>query len=306
MRDGVKWETLTEVLKGARAAGWPVTRAQLHRWQRASLIPAPIRRGRGRGLGTETLYPPGTTDRAVVVGHYLKENRNVAAVLLRLFWNKYCVPEEKIRNLLNIELQLLRRDVEDVFSGRNPEGKTRLLKKIHTRSNDPIIENWSKVLGQNDFEILLGYAAQLAAGRFKGFAFTYDKNVVAAAHGLSAEEVNSFFGVAADLFNLKNIEKTFQGASWSDILKTREELKAVFDKLSELVEVFEKSLRLGLIADRIKKKEWPLTMYLLATLVWLHLRKRPEFESIWNLFFGPTAISATPLDGSHGNQAPSE
>jgi hypothetical protein len=50
------------ILEYARQRGWTISRAQLERRHRAGVVGRPRQHGRGRGLGTVTIYPAGTAE----------------------------------------------------------------------------------------------------------------------------------------------------------------------------------------------------------------------------------------------------
>jgi hypothetical protein len=79
-------ESRDMVLATARAAGFPVTDAQLARWHRAGLLAKPTVRSRGRGLGTESLYPAGTGARLVRIATVHAREHRLAYAAWRLWW----------------------------------------------------------------------------------------------------------------------------------------------------------------------------------------------------------------------------
>jgi hypothetical protein len=80
------WETRQRLLEAASDAGYPISAAQLGRFHRAGLIPSPTIRSLGRGLGTESRFPPGSAARLIRVAQVHAETHRLADVAWRLWW----------------------------------------------------------------------------------------------------------------------------------------------------------------------------------------------------------------------------
>ena len=80
------------------------SRTQLRRYQGEGLIPRPTQRGLGRGLGTEVLYPPGTTQQLHALRAHLKK-RSFAVARWCLWWDGYAVSEVRVRELMTEALR---------------------------------------------------------------------------------------------------------------------------------------------------------------------------------------------------------
>jgi hypothetical protein len=79
------FESKEELLAAAAKAGFEVSEAQLARWHRSGLLPRPQVRSLGRGKGTESLYPPGSSDRLVRVAELHVEEHRLANAGWRLW-----------------------------------------------------------------------------------------------------------------------------------------------------------------------------------------------------------------------------
>lgn len=79
-------ESKEELLAAAASAGLEVSDAQLARWHRAGLLPRPQVRSLGRGKGTESLYPPGSSERLVRVAQVHVEEHRLSNAAWRLWW----------------------------------------------------------------------------------------------------------------------------------------------------------------------------------------------------------------------------
>ena len=80
------WETRQQLLDAATKAGYLISAAQLGRFHRAGLIPSPTIRPLGRGLGTESRFPPGSAARLIRVAQIHAEAHRLADVAWRLWW----------------------------------------------------------------------------------------------------------------------------------------------------------------------------------------------------------------------------
>jgi hypothetical protein len=79
-------ESKEELLAAASNAGFEVSEAQLARWHRAGLLPRPQVRSLGRGKGTESIYPPGSSQRLVRVAQVHVDEHRLANAAWRLWW----------------------------------------------------------------------------------------------------------------------------------------------------------------------------------------------------------------------------
>jgi hypothetical protein len=80
------FESKEELLAAASNAGFDVSEAQLARWHRAGLLPRPQVRSLGRGKGTESLYPIGSSQRLVRVARVHVDEHRLSNAAWRLWW----------------------------------------------------------------------------------------------------------------------------------------------------------------------------------------------------------------------------
>jgi hypothetical protein len=92
-------ETREQVLRDAAAAGFQVSGDQLARWHRAGLLPHPRQRSLGRGLGTMTLYRPGTAAQLIALCRIRTRQRSLDQTAFQLWWDGFEVEPEQIREL---------------------------------------------------------------------------------------------------------------------------------------------------------------------------------------------------------------
>jgi hypothetical protein len=88
------------VLEAADAAGFEVTPQQLARWHRSGLLPRPVQRGQGRGRGTVTLYPGGTSRQLVALCRARSGTRDLVRVGFRMWWQGFDVDPGLVERVL--------------------------------------------------------------------------------------------------------------------------------------------------------------------------------------------------------------
>jgi hypothetical protein len=93
-------ESRDDLIKLAASLGYAVTAAQLARWHRAGLLPRPSQRSLGRGRGTETVYPVGTSVQLVALCHMKDEERRLDRLAFGLWWDGFTVDLNVVRVLL--------------------------------------------------------------------------------------------------------------------------------------------------------------------------------------------------------------
>lgn len=91
------WETAPELLAAAEVAGCPVTAGQLARWHRAGLLPSPRQRSLGRGRGSVTCYPPGSTDQLLVLLSLRPHRRGLDELAWAMWWERSEIPTARAR-----------------------------------------------------------------------------------------------------------------------------------------------------------------------------------------------------------------
>ena len=84
-------QTREQVLLALATAGFEVTGDQLARWHRAGLLPRPRQRSLGRGLGTVTVYPPGTVEQAMALCQIRTRHRSLSRAAFQLWWDGFAV-----------------------------------------------------------------------------------------------------------------------------------------------------------------------------------------------------------------------
>jgi hypothetical protein len=87
-------------LQEANLAGFVVSPQQLARWHRMGLLPRPVQRGKGRGRGTVTLYPGGTSRQLVELCSARSGTRDLVRVGFRMWWRGFDVDPTLVERVL--------------------------------------------------------------------------------------------------------------------------------------------------------------------------------------------------------------
>lgn len=111
-------QTREQVLLTAADAGCPVSAEQLARWHRAGLLPRPRQRSLGRGLGTVTVYPPGTASQVVALCRIRSGHRSLDRAAFQLWWEGFAVDPEKVWAPLTQVAKTLDSDLATIRAGQ--------------------------------------------------------------------------------------------------------------------------------------------------------------------------------------------
>ncbi len=143
-------ESRDQVIGYASSLGYIVSAAQLARWHRAGLLPRPRQRPLGRGRGTETVYPPGTSVQVVALCQIKAEEHRLDRVAFRLWWEGFTIEPDVIRNLLVAKMN--RVDAELSQASLTVMARTRVESGAR----------WS--LGRTGVEAMISMASHYASG----------------------------------------------------------------------------------------------------------------------------------------------
>src|SRR5690348_2893318 len=156
MNDPTAWLTLDELLAAAKTEGLSLTREQLHRWRKAGLMPTPVVRGLGRGVGRESLYPRGCLAQALMIGELLKRTRDLDVVRWRMFLDGFPVASRQFRAQLDAEVRFLLEQRQEVTLADDPDDDEHgeryisgLAKTAHSRARSPLFRYMREHLGRD-------------------------------------------------------------------------------------------------------------------------------------------------------------
>jgi hypothetical protein len=112
-------ESRDQVIAYAGALGYVISAAQLARWHRAGLLPRPCQRPLGRGRGTQTIYPFGTSVQVVALCQIKEEEHRLDRVAFRLWWEGFAVEPEVIRSQLAVTMGPLEDEIRKASGSKS-------------------------------------------------------------------------------------------------------------------------------------------------------------------------------------------
>lgn len=101
--DSAPGETADFLISSATRHGQPVSPAMLKQWRDAGLLPRPVQRSQGRGKGTATVYPAGTTAQLRRILDIRAEDGQAGrrfdrdAAFWRLWWEGWAIEPRQVR-----------------------------------------------------------------------------------------------------------------------------------------------------------------------------------------------------------------
>jgi len=113
-------ESRDQVLAYAAGFGFAVSAAQLARWHRAGILPSPRQRSLGRGRGTETAYPPGTSLQLVALCKVKEHERRLSKIAFQLWWEGFTVDLLLIREQIKVALESQQRGIQAIVTTTRP------------------------------------------------------------------------------------------------------------------------------------------------------------------------------------------
>ena len=174
------WQTRAQLLKAARAASFKLSDSQLGRLHRAGLVPSPRTRALGRGKGTISEFPPGSTQRLlrVLEVQSQKPRQKLAAIAWRLWWEDGGPAPAPARELLadvatrwdrdreQLADLLRREDLGDADAER--EANAFYKSSEHDRVDGPV-GAVRRNTGREGFSSVARVFAEVATGRFDSY-----------------------------------------------------------------------------------------------------------------------------------------
>ena len=288
-----------DISRAAHNHGFAVSDAQLHRWRSRGLIPRSKVRGLGRGRGTTSFYPKGTSEQVVALCSLLEENRRVDLAALALFFQGFPVSTELLREVLMGAAD--RWETETVGltddTGITPTGVDVLDKMIFRRLKSGPLTRVRGRLRKSKFETFMRILIFVASGRTPEFLENTDGPVAELGvmkKGLGIEmalstwmkadddELRSSVNSLVAHFRPAGLRATLQETGENALNASRGELLIIWQTFMDAQACFKvldekDALGLGSLPDIDFTHSSPLAPTML--LIWLHLRRMPEIAS---------------------------
>jgi hypothetical protein len=174
------WETRAQLLDAAQAAGFKLSDPQLGRLHRAGLIPSPRTRPLGRGKGTTSEFPPGSTARLLRILEVQKAERTqkFSVIAWRLWWDDGGPLPEPARELLAgtaVRWDRERDELSDLLAREDagdPDAE-RQVDTLYSGSEQDRVEGplgtVRRNAGRDGFASVARVFAEVATGRFESY-----------------------------------------------------------------------------------------------------------------------------------------
>lgn len=187
MKQQPEFETSADIRTAAGKHGFDVSEARLARWHREGLIPQPRQKSLGRGKGTVSLYPAGTTHQVLVLCQIRARFRSLDEVGWRLWWLGFPVGDRfEIAQLKSAacrwdQIMVQLRSAYAILNGDNDQKSDAAheqLKRMRDRHiNKPFVARMRKRIGKQTFDTGLLFIIDIATGNFQANSqFQHDSN----------------------------------------------------------------------------------------------------------------------------------
>lgn len=151
-----------------RQAGATITRYQLERWLKAGLLPAPHRRGLGRGKGTVSEYPAIAVPMVKRLVELSKQTRDIHAWRWQLWLDGYPIDQERLQLDLVRHLEAMQAEIDKRAPQPNSDEltviETLFDEMMRSRPNPMLRHVRSRVESADYLQSLFVWAMSLAFG----------------------------------------------------------------------------------------------------------------------------------------------
>jgi hypothetical protein len=286
-----------DLVSGAAAEGFRVTRTQLRQWQQAGLLPQPRQRGLGRGKGSETLYPAGSIEQLLVICRALKNKRRRVEAAWALWWRGVSIPEKLVRELCIWEIERLEVRISDVdFDADYEDGDAFNPVEIidtwarHARLPKPL-SSIRKLLGPGRFATFVVFSIKAAAGANLNLSRNerdLDTKTITKGLGQSdSQDAKRILGNLAWVFDLRKYREELAAASFEELCETRDEVRKAANLFTAFGAIIAADRDLALDPELVSFLAEPdAAIGTNLVLLWLWLRKLPKAPLLYERMLG--------------------
>lgn len=292
-------QSTSEIISYLSQMGFSTTSRQIATWHRARLLPEPIKRALGRGRGSVSLYPRGTSQQAEAIckAFTVKRMRSMQSVGAHLWWEGYDVPTKFVRT----ELECLASDVEAILVELLPApddvldkfDKERLRSKSLTklRSNFKAGESalFSDVV-MAMVKLAKGGPGDLDANERRAFEEVLAPLEILGSSKNDESILNAPFFVLGDSHDF---EAKLQCLSDDELLKFRQQSKQLGSLITGLLHLLEflstdktgrrSAQALSAISSEVWASNTPLTLFLWVRVALKGVMPESQIEELLNL-----------------------
>lgn len=311
MKQQPEFETSADIRTAAGKHGFAVSEARLARWHREGLIPQPRQKSLGRGKGTVSRYPAGTTHQVLVLCQTRKRYRSLDEVGWRLWWLGFPVGDRfGITQLKTAarqwdqhmaQLRTIHEMLESDDDLTSDAAFEQLERMANRRIKKSFIARIRKRVSKKNFETSVKFIVDIATGNFRTNTRPsrhdpYEQQRDDAIHekilGLSPARRHKRAGFGPWLVGpiadaLANLSASIGGRSFAqviaatdtpDILRAREELRDIASGAITIVRgsqhIFGKNpLGLQVLADSFERASRTDLAFML--IAWCQIRTEP-------------------------------
>ena len=169
-------EPSATILAVVAKAGFQVPEARLAHWHRAGLISKPVQKSLGRGMGTVSLYPAGTSRQVLAICYLRNKHHRLDDVRWLLWFNGFSVEESYWRGYLrNAALEWDKKIayLKQAYDAMNGEDETKadaihgaLEAATDKRMPPSFLRKLRKIVGCKKFDAILRFVFALGTGNF--------------------------------------------------------------------------------------------------------------------------------------------
>ena len=224
MNDLTSWESKEKLLELAK--DYEITARQLARWHYEGLIPRPIQHSLGRGRGTQTLYPSGTSQQLLVLCELRKNKRMpLLDVAWKLWWNGYSVKMQVIRTFISNAIGDF-----NVYKASGKRAKGIVGKRIRNKALNRMLKRVS------DEPNLRNVFVETLEGQFNPKGKNLDETIwdITSALKMQPDKISTqsnqplgpeFLFRLSDAFATKSLHSVLANSSDEDLIQARNDLR---------------------------------------------------------------------------------
>ncbi len=271
MSDDSAGESADELLTLVRRRGFPISRTQLARWHRAGLLPRPVRRHLGRGRGTVSIYPQGTSRRLLALCTIHRHERRLPLVVWKLWWGGDDLPIKPLLERFTAAYQQYMRTIID-DRGLTESGRALTSRVGEERLRSKMLRRMRKRVGRHRFPAYMRLVLETLSGASQG-AQDFD-DLESLTKGLGARVDESALTWMQDADAYREMSRTVSPSAFRQTLDetTEEDLRRARGELRLLL-ASSSVASLGLRAFQDLNLMEPLAQ-IAFLLVWLVFRRR--------------------------------
>ena len=291
MNDDAKRESAESLVGIAAWSGFDIDKAQLAYWHRKGLLPAPDIARLGKGHGTESVYPAGTSEQLLVLCDIYQEHKRTADIGWRLWLRGYPISDARIRGYVSTHARRF-----DRLRGSTDEDPDDIVNASETRRLPTTgLGMIRRHVGPKRFPTAVRVLLEVGVGDFNGFEDAGEAAILEKALGSPALGGN--IGEALSLVSrlLRTpLNSSVVNATDDDLAEARKEFTSVFGMLRTFGAAAGSILgaqgfTLRLVSKTLRSLR-PRDEAVVFAL-WLAMRTEPEVKAGYDELVGDTTVA---------------